>query len=57
MRRLRSRLGWVHSANIIDHGADPTGRWDSSGAIKRAFNAGQPEFPPGQFKVSGTIDL
>lgn len=35
-QRLRSRLGLVKSANVLDHGADPTGRWDSANAIRRA---------------------
>lgn len=57
-RRLRSRLGLVKSANVLGHGADPTGRWDSSGAFQRTIAvAGRPDFPPGIYRASKPIPL
>lgn len=57
-RRLRSRLGLVKSANVLDHGADPRGRWDSTKAVQRSINfAGMDavQLSRGRFRISRTL--
>ncbi len=45
-------------ANVVDFGADPTGKHDSSAAIQRAVDSGASTiFLPGFFRLSSTIEL
>lgn len=46
-------------ANIVDYGADNTGEVDSTDAIQAAIDSGAGEIyiPPGQFKVTDTIQV
>ena len=48
----------IGSRNVIDHGADPTGKQDSWSAIQKAFDGGGTiAIPAGSYQVSKTLTV